>query len=298
MQRYLKLVSGSQEIQKPGSQPALDKMLKHGGQSDVQHDINISLKRTYSPIHLFSYSLRKRAAFTLAEVLITLGIIGVVAAMTMPVLFAKYQHRVLETAFKKSYANLYNAVNLTIFELGAPNMASSFIAYNDNEFYVSVYNKLNTIETISEKYYSTKIDLKGYTKKSIKGASPTQSQTRIGHILADGSAIGGMKNSGGWYFTIDTNGPQKGPNAYGHDIFIFVIKSANSPRLEAVDRELAHKTDDDGNSFIPDDGVYFETSRECSKTSTKLSNGFGCTPYAVKNICPDDSSKTYWECLP
>ena len=70
-------------------------MQSRRGQSDVQHDINISLKRTYSPIHLFSYSPRKRAAFTLAEILITLGIIGVVAAMTMPVLFAKYQHRVL-----------------------------------------------------------------------------------------------------------------------------------------------------------------------------------------------------------
>ena len=218
--------------------------------------------------------------------------------MTMPTLISKHQQKVLEAAFKKSYANLYNAVNLTIFELGAPNMAQDFVAYNNNEFYVSIYTKLKTIETISDKYYSTKIDLKGYTKKSIKGASPTQSQTRIGHILADGSAIGGMKNSGGWYFTIDTNGPQKGPNAYGHDLFIFVIKSAASPRLEAVDRELAHKTDDDGNSFTPDDDVYFETSGECSKTSTKLSNGFGCTPYAVKNICPDDNSKTYWECLP
>ena len=56
--------------------------------------------------------------------------------------------------------------------------------------------------------------------------------------------------------------------------------------------------DDDGNPFIPEDGVYYEPSKECSRTSTKLSNGFGCTPYAVKNVCPDDNSKTYWECLP
>ena len=47
-------------------------------------------KRTYSPINLFSYSLHKKAAFTLAEVLITLGIIGVVAAMTMPVLIQNH----------------------------------------------------------------------------------------------------------------------------------------------------------------------------------------------------------------
>ena len=255
-------------------------------------------KRTYSPIHLFSYSLHKKAAFTLAEVLITLGIIGVVAAMTMPSLIANHQRKVLETAFKKSYANLYNAVNLTIAEDGVPNMEKDFIAYKDNEFYVSVYNKLSTIKVLPNNYYQTKVNIKGYTKKPIKGATPTQSQGYITHILADGSAVGGMKNSGGWYFTVDTNGPTKGPNAYGHDIFIFVIKSTYSPRLEALTGELAHKTDDEGNSFSPDDDVYYESSKECSRTSTKLSNGFGCTPYAVKNLCPDDNSKTYWECLP
>lgn len=45
-------------------------------------------------------------AFTLAEVLITLGIIGVVAAMTMPALIANYQKMVLKNQFKKTYAML------------------------------------------------------------------------------------------------------------------------------------------------------------------------------------------------
>ena len=217
--------------------------------------------------------------------------------MTMPSLIANHQRKVLETAFKKSYANLYNAVNLVISENGTPDMSRGFIAYGNDEFYQSIYNKLN-FKVPTNNYYKTKIELKGYTKKPIKGATPTQSQSTISYILSDGSAIGGMKNAGGWYFTVDTNGPKKGPNAYGHDIFIFVIKSADAPRLEPVDTELASKTDDDGNPFIPEDGVYYEPSKECSRTSTKLSNGFGCTPYAVKNVCPDDNSKTYWECLP
>ena len=58
---------------------------------------------------LTSYRLNdftKKAAFTLAEVLITLGIIGVVAAMTIPTLISKYQEKVLENHFKKSYAML------------------------------------------------------------------------------------------------------------------------------------------------------------------------------------------------
>lgn len=39
--------------------------------------------------------------FTLAEVLITLGIIGIVAAMTMPVINAKTQDLVLDSQYKK-----------------------------------------------------------------------------------------------------------------------------------------------------------------------------------------------------
>lgn len=57
-------------------------------------------------------------AFTLAEVLITLGIIGVVAAITMPTLLTNLQNKKLESQFKESYSSLARAVR---------------IATNDNE---------------------------------------------------------------------------------------------------------------------------------------------------------------------
>ena len=50
------------------------------------------------------------SGFTLAEVLITLGIIGIVAAMTLPVLTKKYQEVVLRNQFKKGYSMLSQAV--------------------------------------------------------------------------------------------------------------------------------------------------------------------------------------------
>ncbi len=50
----------------------------------------------------------KKHAFTLAEVLITLGIIGVVAAMTLPALVQNYNKKILETAFKKSVNTVLN----------------------------------------------------------------------------------------------------------------------------------------------------------------------------------------------
>ena len=52
---------------------------------------------------------KKKAAFTLAEVLITLGIIGIVAAMTMPMLIAKYQKLVVETKLQVFYAQVNDA---------------------------------------------------------------------------------------------------------------------------------------------------------------------------------------------
>ena len=45
-------------------------------------------------------------AFTLAEVLITLGIIGIVAAMTLPILIGKYQKMQTATQLKKAYKRL------------------------------------------------------------------------------------------------------------------------------------------------------------------------------------------------
>lgn len=46
-------------------------------------------------------SRNDRFGFTLAEVLITLGIIGVVAALTLPSLVANYRKQILHSQFKK-----------------------------------------------------------------------------------------------------------------------------------------------------------------------------------------------------
>lgn len=47
-----------------------------------------------------------KRGFTLAEVLITIGIIGVVAAMTIPTLISKIGKRQLESQIKASYATI------------------------------------------------------------------------------------------------------------------------------------------------------------------------------------------------
>ncbi len=65
---------------------------------------------------LTSYRLndfKKKVAFTLAEVLITLGIIGIVAAMTIPTLVSKIQEAHFHVKWKECYALLNNAMRMT-----------------------------------------------------------------------------------------------------------------------------------------------------------------------------------------
>ena len=83
-----------------GDQSDIREVLKQ-----VQHEGNTFSERTY-----FTYSLHKKAAFTLAEVLITLGIIGVVAATTIPVLLANHRKTVAETRLAKFYSTMNQAV--------------------------------------------------------------------------------------------------------------------------------------------------------------------------------------------
>ncbi len=60
----------------------------------------------------------KKSGFTLAEVLITLGIIGVVAALTMPTIIANYQKEKLISNLKRTYSILGQALVQSQYENG------------------------------------------------------------------------------------------------------------------------------------------------------------------------------------
>lgn len=62
--------------------------------------------------------MKKRNAFTLAEVLITLGIIGIVAAMTLPIIVEDYRKKATAEALRKSYAELNQVLTMAISDYG------------------------------------------------------------------------------------------------------------------------------------------------------------------------------------
>ena len=105
----------------------LFKLIGGGGNSlkpSHNQGIRLFLKRLVAftlaegATHVAHWNNSRKIAFTLAEVLITLGIIGVVVAMTMPTLIQNYKNRVVETRLQKFYSVMNQAVQKAELEYG------------------------------------------------------------------------------------------------------------------------------------------------------------------------------------
>ena len=168
-------------------------------------------------------------SFTMAEVLITLGIIGIIAAMTLPNLIGNYKMKTYEVAFKKQYALLQNTMNLLTFENGtnrcytyyrSGNMSYQSFAEDCEFFEQEIVKKLN----LHKLDYDT--DLKDkYALQSVVLASGGKSINS--NCNYDGMKIGSnpyFSNDGTifmfyrMWILLDVNG-ERGPNRWGYDVF-------------------------------------------------------------------------------
>lgn len=122
-------------------------------------------------------------AFTLAEVLITLGIIGVVAALTLPNLIADYRASVVETRLKKFYSVMNQAILHSVNENGEVENWNYFIdqTTDDDGEYI---NKSDISDLSFQKYLAPY--LKIIEKKELTDGD---GQKRILYYFADGSAF-------------------------------------------------------------------------------------------------------------
>ena len=151
-----------------------------------------------------SYFRHWCGAFTLAEILITLGIIGVVAAMTMPSLMQHYKRQQATARIKKFVSVINQALISAENDLGP--REDWVIGEMDNSD--SAYNFLNT-----------------YIKPYIKSAD-IEKRTLFGRNMAtlrfvDGSQMS-VKVGACYDIWYDING-EKGPNEKGKDIFVFIL---------------------------------------------------------------------------
>ena len=175
----------------------------------------------------------RHAAFTLAEVLITLGIIGVVAAMTMPSLINETRNKQHVVAFKKIYSNFSNAINLFKADKGCEgiDVASCIesLRYGDNncDAFVEVAKRMNYsmmsengagakgwVADESFNYYGDKVS-NGYGMVNATG-------TGCFYALPDGTVMNVDVDPTAFKVFVDTNG-KKGPNRMGKDVHTFTV---------------------------------------------------------------------------
>ncbi|MBQ8458476.1 type II secretion system protein [bacterium] len=196
-----------------------------GGVCTRREKITVNHILTYSPIH------SKRVAFTLAETLITLGIIGIVAALTISSLISQYQKISTVQKLKKNYAMFVQIMRASV---------------DDNGDFDS-WDYSTTSEEFAQKYilpYMT-----GVTKaKSYKVHVVNNTTDALGNFESSWSAkysmLDGINfaviiyNEDTWNYsplllTVDLNG-YSGPNKYGRDVFVYSI-SRNKPRVFDLD---------------------------------------------------------------
>ncbi len=172
---------------------------------------------TQSPNHLITFP---KAAFTLAEVLITLAIIGVVAAITIPSLVQKYKERETVTRVKEFYSAFSQAYQLAILEHGTFDqwgLGDSIGVENEDgstSLNETTINNLNKFFDIMKKYLkfdsytafnSTNVgtDADGHTREAfIKRGLVLQNGTAIRSLYLQTSRCDSV-NCGDFYIVTD-----------------------------------------------------------------------------------------------
>ena len=162
-------------------------------------------------------------AFTLAEVLITLGIIGVVAAITIPTLIQNYKRQYTAVRVKKFYSMMSEAIKLSEIDNGpTEEWTKEEMAYNKDGVLQNAENA-----KLAHKYFNKYI--KSYIKYLKVDENPKELQidnkaaSMIKIYLTDGSTFY-FNNGQCAHFVFDING-DKGPNEGGKDNFNFLICS-------------------------------------------------------------------------
>jgi len=173
--------------------------------------------------------MTKRFGFTLAEVLITLAIIGVVAALTIPTLISNYNDKVLETQKTKTKAVLANAAALMMAENNTGSLASTTIATCEDEECFA--NELKKVLRIS--YDVDLTSAEANTKYSFENGEKEvwNRDTHYAFILNDGTMFAVEKtdniSGGNLSFAVDLNALTT-PNKGGKDLCRFTINSSGT----------------------------------------------------------------------
>lgn len=232
-----------------------------------------------------------KKAFTLAEILITLGIVGIISALTIPTLIQNYKKQVLVNQLKKAMSEISQGLQLMMAE----DEVTSLTQINGAVSYCSYHNRFETdwhciplgkrfLSSFKGSRYVTNIqDIPNYKWKYLNEEKYEVPGIVSAHILADGAMIlwgehwlgdvqmtesNAIKNGDGYVmvFTIDVNG-FKGPNQWGRDLYYFCV----TPEGTLVPAGSAEFRKRRGEMFLWNS----DSSGTCNPEIFKNSNGTG-----------------------
>lgn len=206
--------------------------------------------------------INKKLAFTLAEVLITVGIIGIVAEMTIPSLINNVNTTVQRTTFKKFYSAMSQ---LTI----NPDFQTSFILTSDD----------TVISSFASGFRASKIGV-GKTDFGMSSVlcydSPSSCESwwdRPAFQTADGVTVNywgytaytapcstdvGFSKTACGEFVVDINGGFKKPNMEGYDVYYLYLYKDTDGNLKVAPVGL------DGTPCLPG-GTDWTSNEGCAR---------------------------------
>lgn len=209
----------------------------------------------------------KLKAFTLSEVLITLVVIGVIAAISVPTIAPNLQKQYVERC-KKVYSTLAQSANRAIADNGSMDLweVPDGDIREKNKFFVKNFvlpYVINAKDCGDSSDGQCKFDYKWMNENEIKSLSYDWHKV----ILNDGSAIAFQTNGSmdsDYCFVLayaDINGGKK-PNKFGRDIYTFVYWLKN-PNVSRAGRFEAY-----GNDWSRQNLLTSKGTNACNKGSS------------------------------
>lgn len=187
----------------------------------------------------------KKRGFTLAEVMVALGLIGVIAALTIPIFVANSKNRANAAKLATTVSALENAFTSMIASEAVNDLTETSFGLARTETNLGKYLKLQGSNTTLNSYYGTASPFVTLSKSSSQPTVTIIFQAKSGALLiyddslvaaaADDSHPGSIGR-----LTIDVNGNAK-PNVWGRDVFYFrigndgILYPAGGDKFKAID---------------------------------------------------------------
>lgn len=184
------------------------------------------------------YMKNTRKAFTLTELLIALGIIGAIAAISIPSLMSNIQNRLLAAQLKSNVSSIQQLISDQMVryntkDLSMTDFKSTDTMLSDSNFEITKVCESGSARTNCWKMQQQTPSNKNIQYKFLSGSNAGPAEQRV-IITKNGAIIGYRPNSSSKFtyngvsdkligvFDIDVNG-NEGPNIVGRDFFSFYV---------------------------------------------------------------------------